>query len=485
MVRLTKFVFLAVIFVCPACIRPAVHAETKSPVGQSLDSNRADGVWQSDGFGYVMQIDNGTARFFHATPDVCIEPDNDDLKLEDVFEVYRFSDRDTMFTSSLTEPFEFKFSRIADVPTLCSDASDERIKGTAKALMSFLDTHYVFFDERSVDRDQIFADITRASLEESDEASFFAAITNILSRTEDAHVELSGTIDGDALRFDADPGMIRRLITLRAAKNGTTENEERTAFLQKFWAEGIGEEILKGRSATAANDRIRYGIIDGNIGYIAVRSMGGFVAADSSDGETEAEVLSNIMDRAIAEFDRVRARAVILDISINSGGYGYLSRQLAGRFFDKRRQVYQVYAGDAQDQTPQSMFVEPEGRSQFIGPVYVLTSSETVSAAESLTMSMRARPGVTHAGGTTRGALSTKLAKLLPNGWELMLSNQVVLDHEGSIWEANAAPPHLPIFVFPERTIQDEDLLRIDFREAHKSAVDELVAEVRNRINAE
>jgi len=485
MVRLTNFVFFAVIFGCSACIRPAVHAEVESPVSQSLDSNRADGVWQSDGFGYVMQIENSAVRFFHATSQVCIEPDNENLMLEDVFEVYRFSDRDTIFMSSLTEPFEFKFNRIADVPSLCLDADDESIKRTAKALISFLDTHYVFFDERSLDRNQIFADIAQASLEASDESDFFAAVTNILSRTADAHVELSATVDGDALSFDADPGMIRRLIALRAKENSTTENEERSAFLQEFWVEGIGDDILNGRSTIAANDRIRYGIIDGNIGYIAVRSMGGFVAKDSSDGETEAEVLSNIMNRAIAEFDRARARAVILDISINSGGYGYLSRQLAGRFFDKRRQVYQVYAGDAQDQTPQSIFVEPEGRSQFIGPVYVLTSSETVSAAESLTMAMRARPGVTHAGSATRGALSTKLAKLLPNGWELMLSNQVVLDHEGSLWEANAAAPHLPIFVFPDRTTQDEDLLRMDFQEAHKSAVDELVAEVHKRISVE
>lgn len=485
MVRFTNLVLFAAISVCSACIRPAVHAEAESPVSQSLDSKRADGVWQSDGFGYVMQIENGAVRFFHATSRVCIEPDNDDLKLEDVFEVYRFSDRDTMFMSSLTEPFEFKFNRIADLPSFCSEANDESINRTAKALISFLDTHYVFFDERSLDRDQIFADISRVSLENSDEVDFFASITHILSQTEDAHVELFATVDGDAFRFDADPGMIRRLIALRAAENETTENEERTAFLQEFWIEGIGDDILNGGSTIAANDRIRYGIIDGNIGYIAVRSMGGFVAKDNSDGDTEAEVLSNIMDRAIAEFDRVRARAVILDISINSGGYGYLSRQLAGRFFDKRRQVYQVYAGDAQDQTPQSIFVEPAGRSQFIGPVYVLTSSETVSAAESLTMAMRARPGVTHAGSATRGALSTKLAKLLPNGWELMLSNQVVLDHEGSLWEANAAAPHLPIVVFQDRTIQDEDLLRIDLQEAHKSAVDELVAEVRKRISVE
>ena len=477
------FTIFSALFYTAACAKPLIRDDLNHDSTSLQRSLETNGVWQSDGFGYVMRIENNDVRFFHITRHFCIETNSPNLELDNIFDVYRLVGPNTMFMSTTTEPFEFKFTRIADIPPACLREGDSSIKSTAKVLIDYLTDHYVFFDQRGLDRDQFMADIEQASVQASNELDFYTAITSILSRTRDAHVELSAMINGEVLRFDGDPGMIRRLISLRASNNGTSERGEREAFIREFWVEGIGERILKGKSKFAANDRIRYGLIDGNIGYIAVRSMGGYIDSDESNGATESEVLSNTMDAAIAEFDEARARAIILDISINSGGYEYLSRQLAGRFFDKRRSVYQLYAGDAQDQKPQTMFVEPEGRSQFIGPVYLLTSSETVSAAESLTMAMRANPEVTHVGDQTRGALSTKLAKLLPNGWELMLSNQVILDHEGRAWEGNAAAPEIFIPIFPNRSIRDDALIHFDFADSHYSAVTELVAHVRSEVD--
>ncbi len=467
----------AVIFCC-ACAGLSLEAGVNRTDSRAVQET--DGVWQSDGFGYLMEIDRQSVDFFHITPDICIATQIEGLKLSDVFDVHRFSDADTMYMSSMTEPFEFKFERIASVPDICAEEKDGSIPGTAAALISFLSTHYVFFEQRDVDREKLFSDISQAASQHIDEHSFYSALTGLLSRTNDAHVELFGTFDGTEQNFDADRGLIRRAIELRADQRGTSETVEREAFLQDFWVEGIGVELLAGQSQIAANDRIRFGAISDSIGYFSVRSMGGFVSKDGTDGQTEQAVLTNVMDRAIAYFDDVGVRSVIVDVSINSGGYEYLSRYLAGRFYDARREAYRAYAGDAKSHLPQIFFIEPEGQSQFIGPVYLLTSSETVSAAETFVMAMRARDEVVHVGEATRGALSTKLAKLLPNGWELMLSNQIYLDHEGWLWEANAAPPHLPIRMFPDRDVSDEDLLHVDFSMKHRAAIAELVEYIEN-----
>ncbi len=93
------------------------------------------------------------------------------------------------------------------------------------------------------------------------------------------------------------------------------------------------------------------------------------------------------------------------------------------------------------DRTPQPVFIEPRSSLSFAGPVYVLTSDVTVSAAEVLTLSLRALPNVTHVGSKTHGALSDVLEKKLPNGWRVTLSNEVYLDHEGVSWEGRGIPP--------------------------------------------
>ena len=71
----------------------------------------------------------------------------------------------------------------------------------------------------------------------------------------------------------------------------------------------------------------------------------------------------------------------------------------------------------AQDVEPQPFHVEPSKRARYVGPVYLLTSDVTLSAAEVFALYMRALPNVVHVGGTTRGAFSDMIEKPLPNGW--------------------------------------------------------------------
>jgi carboxyl-terminal processing protease len=110
--------------------------------------------------------------------------------------------------------------------------------------------------------------------------------------------------------------------------------------------------------------------------------------------------------------------------------------------------AYSKFAGDAAGDAPQAISVTPSPRARYTGPVYLLTSNVTVSAAEIFAMAMRALPNVTHAGEPTRGSLSDMLAKRLPNGWGVTLSNEIYLDKDGALWEGKGIAPELPITVF-------------------------------------
>ena len=458
------------------------HFPTERQPVAKRESNSLDGYWRSDGYGYVMHLDGEKVRFFHATRDVCIEPKDDELVLEDIFDVYRWGEAGELLFSTTTEPYEFRFHEIPSLPAPCGAPPDKGIAATVDAIISFFSAHYMFFEERGIEWPRFEQQLSDAAVSADDEEALYDQLTAVLAKTKDAHVELTASVNGMEHRFDADPGLRRRLISLRAVRDESTERAERRKFDHEFWVDGIGANILGGRGHSAANDRIRYGVIDGSIGYIAIKSMGGFVSQDSADGDDEQAVLDAVMDRAISLFDQENARAVILDISINSGGYDYIARQIASRFIEAPVFAYDKFALDADDRTPQAQIIKPAGRSQYIGPVYLLTSSETVSAGELLTIIMRARPDTVHVGGRTRGALSTKLAKLLPNGWTLTLSNEVYRDHLGQLWEAAGIPPHVAIDIFPPRDTPDADLLTAGMPASHQWAIEEVVELARRSI---
>ena len=153
------------------------------------------------------------------------------------------------------------------------------------------------------------------------------------------------------------------------------------------------------------------------------------------------------LDQALTAFRG--AREVIVDVTNNRGGTDGLAQQIAGRFAAGRRLAYTKVAYGARDVEPQPFHVEPSKRARYVGPVYLLTSDVTLSAAEVFALYMRALPNVVHIGGTTRGAFSDMIEKPLPNGWTLNLSAEIYRDPQGRSHEVRGLAPQVEREVFP------------------------------------
>jgi carboxyl-terminal processing protease len=213
----------------------------------------------------------------------------------------------------------------------------------------------------------------------------------------------------------------------------------------KMWTQESLESLLGDTAQTVGNGNVKYGLIDGDIGLLIIEAMGEYAGIDGD--QADAAALDEALDGAMALFQG--ARAVIVDVSINDGGSDTFARQIASRFAHKRTLAYSRYAGDVPRSRAQRAYVVPSERLRYAGPVYVLTSNVSVSSAETFTMAMRALPNVVHVGQRTRGAFS-ELSRLLPNGWYVVLSNEVFVDADGKAWEGVGIPPRLPMQVFPE-----------------------------------
>ena len=143
-----------------------------------------------------------------------------------------------------------------------------------------------------------------------------------------------------------------------------------------YWQRQVRKEIEKlltdGKMRHAANNRIRSGVLRGNIGYVENEFLTGF-APPGTHRRREIELLELELDTvltALADCD-----ALILDLSYNAGGFEQAALTFASRFADKRRHVMSYRAPGIPGTHVRKCFVSPAGKTQFTKPVYVVTSN--------------------------------------------------------------------------------------------------------------
>ncbi|WP_241341893.1 S41 family peptidase, partial [Burkholderia cenocepacia] len=191
-----------------------------------------------------------------------------------------------------------------------------------------------------------------------------------------------------------------------------------------------------------------WGVLDGNIGYLAIDRMGGFAGGPIADIEQDRARLAATLDVVLQRLGQTHA--LVLDLAFNQGGAAQIAHDIAARFADRKRLAYTRALPQAAGIAPQRFHVEPGGAVRYAKPVVVLTSDVTVSAGEYLTLMMRTLPHAIQAGQTTQGALSGGFGKGLPNGWMMGIANHVTRDAAGMSYEARGIRPDAEFDVIPD-----------------------------------
>lgn len=414
-------------------------------VKDGATSEAARGVWRSRGYGLLLTVAPEGLKLHHETAAGCYADPGGEASLLTSL-VYRVPGTSAEELALVSDPGEtrYLFRRIPSLPPACEAATDWTPPRLFDVFAATFTEQYAFFPEHRVDwQARVAANRSRVTAT-TDAGALFGVFSDMLAGLEDAHLGLAAEIDGEERSFSAGPGLTTQRLEARARKAGVPEREAKRDWLRAY-RDGILQTVLKGTGHHVANQRILHGRV-GDIGYLNVLTMGGFVGGEPTLAE-ERGALRAVLDEALTSFQG--ARAVIVDVSNNRGGYDAVARDLAARFTDTRRLAYTKRPRQV-DMTPQPFFVEPSEGPRFTGPVYLVTSDVTVSAGEVFTLCMRVLPNVTHVGTTTRGAFSDVLVKPLPNGWRMELSNELYLDPAGTSYEARGIPAAQPLDVFPE-----------------------------------
>ena len=432
------------------------------PTGLQADqakSSTLDGIWNQRGYGNILSIKEGTYNLHEVTSISCIKTEygpledlEDDLDL-DSLEITADGD---LWGQGSGAAAPIAYERIPALPEQCSDGgtsatSDPEVN--FDILWHTFNEYYAFFDRRFVDwqaqydlyRPQVTAKTTGEELE--------TIFKNMLAPLTDDHVILettnSGCEDGCSTVSGLDLEVIQRLVTeyVLDSDNQSYNNDEFIEFFNALLPQlheiigGYLDEPLK----QEANNQIEWGTInDKTIGYLRISGMEGYSQDDDTSVETEAQILETALDQIMEDFQDLRG--VIVDVRVNGGGYDAFSLSIANRFVDEKRLAYTKHARDGDGKTePTEVYIKPQGAIQYTGPVAVLTSELTASAAESFTLAMKALPHVATIGDKTEGILSDQLGKELPaNDWFFYLSNEVYTAANGRVYEETGIPADIP-----------------------------------------
>ncbi|MCF2870338.1 S41 family peptidase [Octadecabacter sp. G9-8] len=431
-----KPLFLLTPLVCMACALPP-------------EADQLQGAWVSDGYGIAAMIDGRSVETFMISDRTCISEGRDPLwGLFQVFDIEISPDNRAFLLRQQNTIQAIQFNRVAALPDHCTHPPANTPTANLEAFLDIYASHYAFFDLYDVDWDEQSAAARAQVSDATTDADLFAVMVNAIAPLPDGHIGLKANINGTRQLFEPNPGALFARIQAQARTAGQNPQTAELDFRNHYRHVHIPQTILNGRGTTAGNGFVQYGFVSPKVGYINFLTMAAFATGDIGDLAGDIDAVNDILDDAIEGFEQAGVTNVILDLSLNFGGYDDVALTIANRFAAEPVFAYSEYPADADDPITLRRIVVPSARQTYTGPLTLLTSDMTVSAGEILTLALRPLPQVTHVGEATRGAFSDVLEMTLPNGWIVELSNEIYTDHQGIIWEGRGITPDHSVAVF-------------------------------------
>ncbi len=407
------------------------------------------GVWRSDGSGFLLDVSARKVTEYDVTATTCLKTDVERRRSIGRANGWTFDrDRQRLIERDGPEPFFLPYYRVLELPRACLRPVPNTVGGNFEHFAALFQAHYAFFDLYGVNweyRVQMARERLRPDLSDAELLEVFAAM---LVGIRDGHVSIIAELSGDRVRHSPANDTYHNLIMDRSGLIARVDEQKYQSLALEYLKQNVRQDILSGKSEADELDLVQYGILDGNVGYLAILGLAGFSGNGDDDPRADYVALEGTLDDVFQYFAEANVKAVIVDISFNSGGFAFAAKQVASRFTEVALPGISYQRCDARDVVVQSDTLDPSPGPGFHGPTYLVTSPATLSAGEHMALYMRGLPNVVHIGEPTNGILSEVLEKELPNGWIVGLSSHIARDQRGVSWEGIGIPPHIsqPIF---------------------------------------
>lgn len=384
--------------------------------------------WKSRGYGYVATKITDTIFLYGYTQVSVVLEDTllieDDQLLYKEIPIGKCYNKDTLFVINIGK--EILFDKIDTIPDVTYSGKSDNPVVNFEVLWNTFKENCSLFEVTSTNWDSIYTIYKPLVSDTTSNETLFGIFSQMLEPLNDGH---SYIYDKDGRQFYT-PGP--EYIDLYS--------EETEQFF-----ENIVQRLDDQNYTVLGNNKILYGTINNStIGYVNIQAMAGYT--DFENYEPDGIFIAKVMDQLVDEF--TGCKAIIVDVRLNEGGDDLVSFEIASRFNDKTRLGYSRqyrYGGYTDYSELVSRNIEVNNKNFGGKPFIVLTSNQTLSAADAFAMIIKDIPSVTLLGEHTYGIFSDMLGKMLPNGWEFYLSNERYLSSEGINYEQKGIYPDIEL----------------------------------------
>jgi hypothetical protein len=414
-------------------------------------ADRLDGLWMSDGYGLLIEIQGNEMHALELTALSCvpswkgIRQKNQPTANEVIFMGGPAMLRISAGTTESEKRLHFDdtiasilLRRVKERPSTCKNPAPNTPITNYEIFWKTFSENYPFFDLHKIDwrsvdqkyRSQITSRMTPQEL--------FRIFRMMIEPLSDAHTLVFAASGDDYFEGrKPDPSPLQ-----------DRDFEKVT--------EIVNSKYIQGKIRLFCNDKLQYGMLMDSIGYLAIKSFHRYTQDD--EFWSGYKVLLQALDSIFAHADKIQG--LVIDIRDNPGGQDPYCIEIAKRLTAEKYLAYSKVVRNDPDNpksftAPQRIYVTPDlAKPRFLGPVVLLTGRDSVSAAETFTMALMGRkPTIIRVGENTQGVFSDVLVRHLPNGVRFMLPNEVYLSEKGSSFDVSGVPPDVAVPVFPRKDL--------------------------------
>lgn len=406
------------------------------------------GIWHVENSAEFIEVTDTEASYFDATSVSCIPTDRGPLATLSVrFGGGLVSRKRNALTLADRTGYPYQLKRMHRLPARCRNG------GTVgnDPVLNF-ETFFAYFKEnyagdaaRQLDWESIH-DTWRTRVTPATTANqLWAIYASILRGFDDVHVFMSNGKQGEEARSISagKASGLRKALHAQDAELSEDDGFARDAEVANALNTMILHDVLDGKFRTALNGKFQWGWAAPHVGYLNIRQMSGLFAVPATDPKAVDAAVHEAMRAVLADFRD--ARAMVIDIRQNRGGAAAVGEVVASYFGDRAVSLRSRTRTPAGFTAWRKVPVVPDASVNFAGPVYLLVSGNTVSAAEQFAAVMQSYPAVTLVGTRTRGALSDILVKRMPDGSLLGLSDVQLLSPSGAPLETIGVAPNVVV----------------------------------------
>lgn len=424
---------------------PASASAQARPSTESLD-----GLWLTEGYGELIEFQGDELRSYEVTTLSCLSAGKATRKtgMGAANEIVFAGEGDTFRISPGTSPdtrwlhvdgsvSNILLRRTGSRPEPCGHSLGDTPLTNYQVFWQTFAEHYPFFALRKMDwpaTDREFRPQVTPTTKPED---LFRILSAMIEPLHDAHTSIRAK------------SIQRRFHGHRpAADPMQKKNAARIT-------EIIEKQYVRGGLRDFCNKQLQFGMLNSSTGYLRIHSFSEY--SEDKEFTKQLDALENALDAIFK--DAAKWTGLVIDVRINSGGSDVFGVSIASRFATQQYLAYsKVTRNDIHDPDhrtpPQAVLVHVSQRPGFHGPAVLLTSSDSISAAETFTMAILDRqPHVTRVGANTQGVFSDVLVRTLPNGWAFGLPNEIYLTKGGKAFDGPGVPPDIEVPIFPAKDL--------------------------------